>query len=65
MPISPINLLLSPLKPGRLPMASKEQDHPGLDTLFDGRPIARFWFLETVARMPGRSPCSFSALLKD
>ena len=23
-----------------------------LDTLFDGRPIARFWFLETVARMP-------------
>eukprot|EP00634_Sargassococcus_sp_CCMP2135_P006987 CAMPEP_0198652372 /NCGR_PEP_ID=MMETSP1467-20131203/6328_1 /TAXON_ID=1462469 /ORGANISM="unid. sp., Strain CCMP2135" /LENGTH=401 /DNA_ID=CAMNT_0044388287 /DNA_START=24 /DNA_END=1229 /DNA_ORIENTATION=- len=24
----------------------------GLDYLFDGRPIARFWFLETVARMP-------------
>ena len=23
-----------------------------LDTFFDGRPIARFWFLETVARMP-------------
>ena len=23
-----------------------------LDTIFDGRPIARFWFLETVARMP-------------
>mmetsp|Transcript_26709 Transcript_26709/g.86486 ORF Transcript_26709/g.86486 Transcript_26709/m.86486 type:complete len:406 (+) Transcript_26709:136-1353(+) len=24
----------------------------GLDVCFDGRPIARFWFLETVARMP-------------
>lgn len=24
----------------------------GLDSCFDGRPIARFWFLETVARMP-------------
>ena len=23
-----------------------------LDTLFDGRPIARFWFLEKVARVP-------------
>jgi len=23
-----------------------------LDSLFDGRPIARFWFLETVARIP-------------
>ncbi|CAM9311168.1 unnamed protein product [Discosporangium mesarthrocarpum] len=23
-----------------------------LDTIFDGRPIQRFWFLETVARMP-------------
>lgn len=23
-----------------------------LDTLFEGRPIARFWFLETVARVP-------------
>ncbi len=23
-----------------------------LDAFFDGRPIARFWFLETVARMP-------------
>ena len=23
-----------------------------LDSVFDGRPIARFWFLETVARMP-------------
>lgn len=23
-----------------------------LDALFEGRPIARFWFLETVARMP-------------
>ena len=23
-----------------------------LDNLFEGRPIARFWFLETVARMP-------------
>merc|ERR1719247_3699040 len=23
-----------------------------LDKLFDGRPISRFWFLETVARMP-------------
>lgn len=23
-----------------------------LDVLFDGRPIQRFWFLETVARMP-------------
>jgi len=23
-----------------------------LDTLFDGRPIARFWYLETVARIP-------------
>jgi len=23
-----------------------------LDTLFDGRPLARFWVLETVARMP-------------
>lgn len=23
-----------------------------LDNLFDGKPIARFWFLETVARMP-------------
>lgn len=24
----------------------------GIDALFGGRPIARFWFLETVARMP-------------
>ena len=23
-----------------------------LDTIFDGRPIARFWYLETVARVP-------------
>lgn len=23
-----------------------------IDVAFDGRPIARFWFLETVARMP-------------
>jgi hypothetical protein len=23
-----------------------------LDAVFDSRPIARFWFLETVARMP-------------
>jgi len=23
-----------------------------LDTLFDGRPIQRFWFLETIARIP-------------
>ena len=23
-----------------------------LDTLYDGRPIARFWYLETVARIP-------------
>lgn len=23
-----------------------------LDTIYNGRPIARFWFLETVARMP-------------
>ena len=23
-----------------------------LDTIFDGRPLARLWFLETVARVP-------------
>ena len=23
-----------------------------LDVLFEGRPLARFWFLESVARMP-------------